>query len=73
MMSRAEKGLWNGATVPLGFIWDEEIKFPKIYEPEAKIVQYIFNLYEKKRIYYKSSRTIKSRKCKNKKRWHLDS
>lgn len=46
MMSRAEKGLWNGATVPLGFIWDEETKFPKIYEPEAKIVQYIFDLYE---------------------------
>lgn len=31
MMSRAEKGLWNGATVPLGFIWDEKTKFPKIY------------------------------------------
>lgn len=47
MMSRAEKGLWNGATVPLGFIWDEETKFPKTYEPEAKVVQYIFDLYEK--------------------------
>ena len=47
MMSRAEKGLWNGATVPLGFTWDDETKFPKSYEPEAKIVQYIFNLYEK--------------------------
>lgn len=49
MMSRAEKGLWNGATVPLGYIWDEETKFPKIYEPEAKVVQYVFDLYEKLR------------------------
>jgi len=66
MMSRAEKGLWNGATVPLGFIWDEEIKFPKIYEPEAKIVQYIFDLYEKKRSTTKVAEQLNQENVKTK-------
>lgn len=47
MISRAQKGLWNGATVPLGYEWDSETKFPKPCENEAKIVQYIFDQYEK--------------------------
>lgn len=66
MMSRAEKGLWNGATVPLGFIWDEEIKFPKIYEPEAKIVQYIFDLYDKKRSTTKVAEQLNQENVKTK-------
>ena len=49
MLSRAEKGLWNGATVPLGYVWSDEIKFPVIDEEEAKVVQYIYDLYEKHR------------------------
>ena len=49
MMSRAEKGLWNGATVPFGYEWDEETRFPKPYEPETKIVQYTYDLYEELR------------------------
>ncbi|MBU5437608.1 hypothetical protein KQI42_06295 [Tissierella sp. MSJ-40] len=36
MLSRAEKELWNGAPVPLGYDFDEEIKFPVINEREAK-------------------------------------
>lgn len=47
MLSRAEKGLWNGATVPLGYKWCEKTKFPVIDEKEAEVVQYIFDLYEK--------------------------
>lgn len=47
MLSRAEKGLWNGATVPIGFKWSEEKKYPVIDSNEAKIVQHIFDLYEK--------------------------
>jgi len=47
MLSRAEKGLWNGTTVPLGYVWSKEIKFPVIDPEEAKIVQYIYDLYEK--------------------------
>lgn len=66
MMSRAEKGLWNGATVPLGFIWDEETKFPKIYEPEAKVVQYIFDLYEKKRSTTKVAEQLNKENVKTK-------
>lgn len=66
MMSRAEKGLWNGATVPLGFIWDDETKFPKIYKPEAKIVQYIFDLYEKKRSTTKVAKQLNQENVKTK-------
>lgn len=46
MISRAQKGLWNGATVPLGYDFDEEIKFPVVNYDEAEIVQAIFNYYE---------------------------
>lgn len=47
MLSRAEKGLWNGATVPLGFAWSDDTKFPVVHEEEARTVQYVYNLYEK--------------------------
>lgn len=47
MLSRAEKGLWNGTTVPLGYVWSKEVKFPVIDPEEAKIVQYIYDLYVK--------------------------
>jgi len=47
MLSRAEKGLWNGAPVPIGFDWDEEAEFVKINEKEAKTVRLIYDLYEK--------------------------
>lgn len=46
MISRAQKGLWNGATIPLGYEWDTETKFPKPCDNEAKTVQYIFDQYE---------------------------
>ena len=46
MMSRAQKGLWNGATIPLGYEWDDETKFPRPCDNEAKVVQYIYDQYE---------------------------
>lgn len=46
MLSRAEKGLWNGTTVPLGYKWSQENKFPVVDNEEALIVQYIYNQYE---------------------------
>lgn len=46
MISRAQKGLWNGATIPLGYEWDKETKFPKPCDAEAKTVQYIYDQYE---------------------------
>ncbi|WP_040980380.1 MULTISPECIES: recombinase family protein [Oceanobacillus] len=49
MLDRAEKGLWNGATVPIGYVWSDEVKFPVIDKDEAVIVQYIYDLYEKLR------------------------
>lgn len=47
MLSRAEKGLWNGATVPLGYVWCDKTKFPVVDKKEAEVVQYIYDLYEK--------------------------
>ncbi len=46
MLSRAEKGLWNGSTVPLGYDWSTELKYPVINETEASLVKRIYNLYE---------------------------
>lgn len=45
MMSRAEKGKWNGANVPLGYKWSDEKKFPIPYEQEADTVRLIYSLY----------------------------
>lgn len=55
MLSRAEKGLWNGANVPLGYKWSEEKKFPVIDDTEADTVKVIFNLYEK---YYSTTQVV---------------
>ena len=46
MLSRAQKGQWNGATVPLGYKWSDEVKFPVIDEIEAETVKYIYDLYQ---------------------------
>lgn len=49
MLSRAEKGLWNGAPIPLGYRWDKDSKFPVMCEEESKTVQFIFNKYKELR------------------------
>jgi len=49
MLARAEKGLWNGAPVPLGYEYDEEKGYPVINEEEAKAVRFIFDNYEEVR------------------------
>lgn len=46
MLSRAEKGLWNGASVPLGYEWSDEAQYPIICPLESEIVQRIYDLYE---------------------------
>ena len=46
MLSRAEKGLWNGANVPLGYVYDKVTKFPKIDSKESKTIKLIFDTYE---------------------------
>lgn len=45
MLSRAEKGLWNGAPVPLGYDWDDEKKVIAVNEKEAETVRLIYDLY----------------------------
>lgn len=47
MLSRAEKGLWNGANVPLGYKWSGKDKFPIVCDIEAHTVREIYNSYEK--------------------------
>ena len=41
MISRATKGLWNGANVPLGYKWDPESKFPVPDDEEKEVVRLI--------------------------------
>lgn len=45
MMDRASKGLWNGAPIPLGYKWDNKIKFPVPDENEVPTVLYIYKKY----------------------------
>ena len=45
MLSRAEKGKWNGANCPMGYVWSDELKFPVPDPEESEIVQFIFNEY----------------------------
>lgn len=45
MLDRASKGLWNGAPMPLGYKWDEEIKKPVIDQEEKKSIEFIFKAY----------------------------
>ncbi|ASN68324.1 putative resolvase [uncultured Caudovirales phage] len=47
MLDRASKGMWNGAPIPLGYSWDETIKFPVPDPNESKTVDFIFNQYKK--------------------------
>jgi DNA invertase Pin-like site-specific DNA recombinase/transposase len=48
MLSRAQKALWNGAPVALGYDWDPENETIKINPEEAELVHLIFDLYEEK-------------------------
>lgn len=46
MVSRANDGIWNGGKVPFGYNYDKEARAFSICEDEAKIVIYIYDLYE---------------------------
>lgn len=48
MLSRAEKALWNGAPVALGYDWDEENETIRINPDEAELIHLIYDLYEEK-------------------------
>lgn len=47
MLSRAEKGKWNGANCPMGYVWSDEAQFPVPYPEESEIIKFIFNEYLK--------------------------
>ena len=46
MLSRANGGVWNGGKIPFGYSYDKEQKVFRILDDEAKIVLYIYDLYE---------------------------
>ncbi len=46
MISRAEKGLWNGGVAPYGYYYDKQSKEIQINEPEADVVRQIFDFCE---------------------------
>lgn len=71
MLSRAEKGLWNGANVPLGYKWLDGNDFPQIDEGEALIIQSIYDQYESLKSSYKLMILLNENKIKTKRggRW----
>ena len=46
MISRANKGLWNGGRIPLGYDYDKTTKTISINPKEAAIVERIYSMYE---------------------------
>ena len=66
MLDRAEQGLWNGARMPVGYRWNEETKFPEPNPEEVKIVQFIFNEYEKVKSCLKVARSLNNNLIKSK-------
>lgn len=47
MINRANNGIWNGGRVPFGYAYDKESQTFSFDETEQKIVQLIFDTYEK--------------------------
>lgn len=45
MIGRAKEGLWNGARVPLGWMWDSVKKLPVHHPEEAELVRQIYQMY----------------------------
>lgn len=66
MLDRAENGMWNGARMPIGFRWNEETKYPEADPEEAKIVQFIFDEYERTRSALKVTRYLNNNHVKSK-------
>lgn len=67
MLSRAEKGLWNGAAVPLGYDFDIDNQVPTVNEEESKTVQFIFDTYEKKQSTTEVKHTLEQLNIRTKK------
>ena len=66
MLDRAENGLWNGARMPIGFRWNDETKYPEPDPEEVKIVQFIFDEYERTRSALQVTRYLNNNHVKSK-------
>lgn len=66
MLDRAENGLWNGARMPVGYRWNDETKYPEPDPEELKIVQFIFDEYEKTASCLKISRYLNNHHIQSK-------
>ena len=73
MISRAEEGKWNGANVPLGYKFDDETKYPIPDEKEAKIVQEMFDMYDKYASTTKICKELNARGVPTKRKGHWSS
>lgn len=66
MLDRAENGLWNGARMPVGYRWNPETKYPEPDPEESKIIQFIFDEYERVRSCLKIARYLNNNGIKSK-------
>jgi len=66
MLDRAENGLWNGARMPVGFRWNDETKYPEPDPDEVKVVQFIFDEYERTRSALQVTRCLNNNSVKTK-------
>ena len=66
MLDRAENGLWNGARMPVGFRWNDETKYPEPDPEEVKVVQFIFDEYERTRSALQVTRYLNNNNVKTK-------
>lgn len=57
MVSRAEKGIWNGGHIPIGYDYDKETKSFSINTEEANVVLYAYELYE---LYHSIIKVVKT-------------
>ncbi len=61
MIARAQKGIWNGGRVPLGYQWIKKTGEFAIDDSEIQTVRLIFNLYEEYHSCLIVSRTLNQR------------
>lgn len=66
MIARAKEGKWNGTAAPLGYTFNKEIMYPVPDEEEKKIVQFIFDEYEKEPSVLRIARLLNERNIKTK-------
>lgn len=58
MLSRANNGTWNGGKVPFGYSYDPDAKVFHVLDDEAKVVLYIYDLYESLKSLTSVARTL---------------